>query len=160
MTDGDTDTLQRLRGNLALNGILTVEQRSVSTGPSTEGAGHQRALSNPELSCQQLLWGNDEAEAFLARTMIPQANDTSTGFDLVFGSDLVYVDKVIAPLFETVRKVLKHPNGSFLMAHCIRREGNEVTIDKVLDRSQAVGLVHTIIPTEEDDVVLIKFRHS
>lgn len=136
LTDGDTDVLQRLRDNVSRNQL-----------PDDE---HTNKLTH---SCSQLLWGRDQALEFLKRDYV-----NNEKFDVIFGSDLVYVTKVITPLFETVATLLSKASDDsrFLMAHCSRRQGNEVKVDMVLDAAEALGLKHTVVKSR-GDISLIEF---
>jgi hypothetical protein len=129
LTDGDTDTLKQLRQNVQNN--IQDDDESIE--------------------CKQLLWGNDHAVEFLQQ----QSNIT---FDLIIGSDLLYVTSVIQPLFETVRELLKPNSGKFLMAHCCRRVGNEVTLDEVLSVACDLGLDYKEKLRNDEDIVLYSFE--
>ena len=127
LTDGDSDTLLQLRANIELNGPLPIR-------------------------CHQLLWGTETATTFLKR----HASDEP--FDIIFGSDLIYVEKVISPLFDTVETLLgTKPNSKFIMAHCCRRQGNEVDLDMVLAAAKEAGFEHTVAK-EEDDIFVFVFE--
>ena len=129
LTDGDTDTLSQLRRNTDQNKLDDFAEN---------------------VSCHQLLWGEATARRFL---------DNHCGgihFDKMIGSDLVYVPKVVPPLFECVRTLLSR-DGEFIMAHCARREGSSVTVDMVLDGACSAGLDHSLV-TEEDDISVFSFR--
>ena len=127
LTDGDTDTLLQLRANIELNGPLPIR-------------------------CHQLLWGTETATTFLER----HASDEP--FDIIFGSDLIYVEKVISPLFDTVATLLStKPNSKFTMAHCCRRQGNEVDLNMVLAAATEAGFEHTVAK-EEDDIFVFVFQ--
>lgn len=133
LTDGDTDTLKQLRQNVSNN---------TSAGDDT-------------ITCKQLLWGEQHAKNYLS-----QQSDKKKHFDLILGSDLIYVQSVIRPLFETVRTLLcKHENAKFLMAHCSRREGNEVELSMVLDCAREEGFEYDTM-VEDDDISLFSFRRK
>ncbi|KAL9178351.1 hypothetical protein ACHAXT_001779 [Thalassiosira profunda] len=129
LTDGDTDALKQLRENVK----------------------HNSDKDDDRISCCQLLWGEDSAKAFLAR-------HNGRKFDRIIGSDLIYVNAVTRPLFETARVLLKEEEDSkFLMAHCARREGNEVKLSTVLDVATEEGFGHEVL-VEEDDISVFCFR--
>jgi len=131
LTDGDTDTLKQLRRNIKNN------------TPEEDNA----------ISCRQLLWGEEHAKIFLKE-------EEGCKFDLILGSDLIYVTSVIRPLFETVRVLLSTTiiSGSkFLMAHCARREGNEVDLSMVLDVATQEGFVYEAL-MEDDDISVFCFK--
>jgi predicted nicotinamide N-methyase len=133
LTDGDTDTLQQLRRNISNN---------VSDSDDT-------------ISCRQLLWGERYAKDYLSQ----QTGGDKKHFDLILGSDLIYVQSVIQPLFETVKTLLStDENSKFLMAHCSRREGNEVELPMVLDVAKEQGFEFEILSEDDDDISLFCFR--
>ncbi|KAL3787369.1 hypothetical protein ACHAWO_000579 [Cyclotella atomus] len=130
LTDGDTDTLKQLRHNV------------------------QNNIDNQDnFECKQLLWGKDNALQFLQK----QSEETSK-FDLILGSDLLYVTSVIQPLFKTIHELLKPNDGKFFMAHCCRRVGNDVTLDEVLTIAHEMGFMCTEELRNDDDIVLYSFR--
>jgi len=135
LTDGDTDTLKQLRQNVSKN----------------------TSASDEKITCKQLLWGEQHARNYLS-----QQSDEKKHFDLILGSDLIYVQSVIRPLFETVRTLLcTHENAKFLMAHCSRREGNEVELSMVLDTAREEGFQYDImVEDEDDDISLFSFRRK
>ena len=102
-----------------------------------------------------MLWGEQHAKKYLS-----QQSGEKKHFDLILGSDLIYVQSVIQPLFETVKTLLcTHENAKFLMAHCSRREGNEVELSMVLDSAREEGFEYDII-VEDDDISLFSFRRK
>jgi predicted nicotinamide N-methyase len=131
LTDGDTDTLKQLRHNVQNN--IDLEDN---------------------VQCTQLLWGKDNALQFLEKQPVENGK-----FDLVIGSDLLYVTSVIQPLFETIHELLEPDDGKFLMAHCSRRVGNDVTLDKVLTVAQETGFECTEeLRNNDEDITLYSFR--
>lgn len=71
-------------------------------------------------------------------------------------TDLLYVNSVIRPLFETVCILLDDTEDSkFLMAHCSRREGNEVELSSVLDIAGEEGFGNEILLEEDDDILIM-----
>mmetsp|Transcript_28388 Transcript_28388/g.83503 ORF Transcript_28388/g.83503 Transcript_28388/m.83503 type:complete len:263 (-) Transcript_28388:172-960(-) len=129
LTDGDTDTLAQLRENVDRN-----------------------VKSEENVSCHQLLWGRETSEMFLKQ-------HGEREFDLLIGSDLVYVTGVIAVLWESVQVLLSKKGGIFLMAHCARREGNDVTVNSILEAAENAGFDHELL-NEEKDISLFEFRWS
>ena len=160
LTDGDTDTLHQLRQNVADN-----------TSASNDHQQH--------ISCHQLLWGSESTRQFCARHNLLLANKspaTANSIDLVIASDVIYVDKVIAPLFETVAVLLQQQKSgndqqeeetdnahtaatsqqpTFLMAHSDRREGSSVNLTMVLDGAKAAGLEPTILQEHAEEGIFI-----
>jgi hypothetical protein len=110
------------------------------------------------------------------------ASTSTSGVDLVFGSDLIYAPRVIGPLFETVSTLLKNGNRAdhlwqqqeknaisaatskksksvFLMAHSDRREGSSVTLNAVLDGAETAGLEFEILQkVEREGIYIVAFR--
>lgn len=157
LTDGDTDVMGQLRQNVQENPPPTEESTekddsNMSPTTHTDNSDLPHPSQQVNLTCVQLLWGRTPARTFL--------QDTADGepMDVIFGSDLVYVEKVITPLMETVTTLLAQPTGRFLMAHCARREGNEVTVDMVLEAAVEHGLQYDVLDQPEDDITLFCFR--
>ena len=139
LTDGDTDTLSQLRANIQRN--ITIKD--------DDKMNHE----HNNISCHQLLWGKETADAF--------SKAHGGNFDVIMGSDLVYVPKVIQPLFETVQTLLSKPNGIFVMAHCARRHGNEVKLEMIVDAADQAGFTCNVIVEDNDildDIYLYKFE--
>jgi len=89
LTDGDTNVLKLLRKNVVSN----------------------LSSDKDNISCQQLKWGEEEAQSFLSR----QNNEK---FDIIIGSDLLYTNlRNREPLFETVAVLLDDIQGKFILAH-------------------------------------------
>lgn len=131
LSDGDTDTLKQLRQNVKSN--------------TKDDEGN--------ISCKQLLWGEKHAKDYLS-----QQPEEESKFDIILGSDLIYVQQVIRPLFETVRVLLSDKDGSkFLMAHCARREGNEVELQMVFDVADEEGFSSEVL-IQDDDISVFSFR--
>ena len=138
LTDGDTDTLKQLRENVQYNAKVEDEGNNLS---------------------KQLLWGEKYAQSFLLNEQ-PEENDERK-FDFILGSDLIYVQSVIRPLFETVRILLNDKKDSkFLMAHCARREGNEVDLHMVLDVADKEGFTYEEVIKDGDISVFVFQRKS
>lgn len=161
LTDGDTETLYQLRQNVSNN----IEEEDTNC-----------------ISCHQLLWGQESARQFCARhNLLQEANDSnvSESIDLVIASDVIYVYKVIEPLFKTVSVLLQqHIDGNnnqndtgntysasaqqqeptFLMAHSDRRVGSSVNLNMILDGAKAAGLDPSILQEHaEEGIYIISF---
>ena len=132
LTDGDTDVLHQLRDNLERNKPKYIQRNS-----------------NISFACSQLLWQRERAIQYLEKI-------GGKPFDVIFGSDLIYVSKVIEPLFETVTALLDK-SGRFIMAHCARRHGNEVSVDMVLETADSFGLHYQVVE-RDDDISVFVFR--
>ena len=130
MTDGDTDVLKLLRSNIENN--IKIKDDSVS--------------------CQQLLWGKEHATTFLSQ----QTEERK--FDIILGSDLIYVNSVIKPLFESVRILLRdRKDCKFIMAHCSRRKGNEVDLSTVFNVADEFGFNKEILLEDSEDISIFAF---
>ena len=130
LTDGDTDVLKLLRSNIENN---TQEK-------------------DDSISCQQLLWGKEHAATFL----IQQPEERK--FDIILGSDLIYVNSVIKSLFDTVRILLRDAKDcKFIMAHCSRRKGNEVDLSTVFDVADELGFDKEILLEDAEDISIFAF---
>ena len=153
-TDGDTDTLKQLRANILHNCTTT---SSTPTDTSNE---------NRTISCHQLLWGTETTTKFIENYRLTKKDDddddgATRGFvDVIIGSDLIYVPQVILPLFETISLFLqKNPKALFLMAHCSRRVGNEVTEDMIIEAATRNNNLHyEIVLDEIEDISIYKFQ--
>mmetsp|Transcript_16458 Transcript_16458/g.23408 ORF Transcript_16458/g.23408 Transcript_16458/m.23408 type:complete len:295 (-) Transcript_16458:147-1031(-) len=135
MTDGDTDALSGMRQNVNLNTCTSDKDRLPS--------------SNHSLKCHQLRWGQDIGRfkvKILHDNDLECADINQTGvksessdyrFDVIMGSDIIYVEEIIEPLFDTVTQLLSHSNDAvFLLAYARRN----VKIDFVLQCAENHGL--------------------
>lgn len=121
MTDGDTDTLSAMRKNVAQNITCQKNQNQVE--------------------CRQLEWDHKKANQFRQRRGT---------FDLILGSDIIYVEQIIEPLFATVLQLLSNSKESqFWLAYARRN----VSIDLVLKEARRVGLQWTE-PVESEGVFI------
>lgn len=105
------------------------------------------------ISCRQLLWGLKSAKSF---------QSTHGMFDLILGSDLIYVKAVVGPLWDTVDTLLSD-DGVFIMAYCARRTESErnVTLDDILEASRLAGFSNECVDTfgneEGEDIYIHRF---
>ena len=130
LTDGDTDVLKLLRMNIENN----------------------TKAKDDSISCQQLLWGKEHATTFLSQQ--PEGRK----FDIILGSDLIYVNSVIKPLFESVRILLRDAKDcKFIMAHCSRRKGNEVDLSSVYKVADEFGFDKEILLEDSEDISIFAF---
>jgi predicted nicotinamide N-methyase len=159
-TDADIDTLHNLRQNFRR---VQQEQVELSDSSPFDHTNTNEATHNV-LTCQQLIWGNamhiqsvlqtlqlhcHRIETHTAATLgsgdepsmaLPtnaSAPSTPKKFDILLGSDIIYVEHVVEPLFHTVVQLLS-PHGVFLLAFARRN----VSIDYVLSVAQQQGLVY------------------
>ena len=104
MTDGDTQTSEKLRENVR------------------ENCSDDDAEAKNAIDCRQLIWGSPHMERF--------ANDEGQ-YDLVLGADVVYTPESREPLFDTVAHLLKKPHGKFVLSRYNKWHNveNEVVID-------------------------------
>ena len=147
MTDGDTDVLESMRYNVQIN-IRPPEICNTITSLETD--------MDELLPCRQLIWGQDQ-----------QLQDFKSywgTFDVIIGSDIIYQEAIIDPLFQTVRdlltpssvqqgdlhnpatlEVILSSQSVFLLAYARRN----VKIDLVLDSAMRHGLQYRIPETDE-----------
>ena len=92
MTDGDTQTLHRMRENVRHN-CVEVGDASVTVSNS--------------ISCRQLIWGSPHVEKFL---------EYHGEFDTIIGADVIYTQDSVQPLLDTVVCMLKKPRGKFVLS--------------------------------------------
>jgi predicted nicotinamide N-methyase len=154
LTDGDTDTLANLRRNVARNGRRP-QQHATTAGPdnnNNDDDDDDTAARTPYISCRQLVWGNSEHinnVLHCLRSVVVvgttadesrpdmESNNDQRYFDVILGSDIIYVEHVIEPLFDTVSQLLDKRSGVFLLAYCRRN----VSISLVLSAAQQRGMV-------------------
>lgn len=121
MTDGDSDSLSRMRQNVARNKQII-----------TKGCG--------TIHCKQLRWGRHLTE-FKKHCALPTPNGK---FDVIMGSDIIYTQDILDPLFKTVDFLLKDNsndvNGFFLLAYARRN----VKIDYVFETAEKYGFQWTM----------------
>jgi predicted nicotinamide N-methyase len=128
LSDGDSDSLSNMRKNI---------QRNNSLIPTSTN-----------IQCLQLKWGQRIAE-FKAKCNLP----TPSGlFDLVMGSDIIYVETILEPLFQTVDALLS-PSGSFVLAYARRN----VKIDLVFQTAEKFGFQWTE-PTSSEGCFVFQRR--
>jgi Lysine methyltransferase len=133
LTDGDSDALQYLRANVEKNvpqPQKRVENDSIDATPTTT-----------PVFVRQLVWG--EAAAFLLTY--------SERFDTVLGSDIIYVEEILEPLWRTVDDLVT-PDGAFLLAFARRN----VPIDRVFETAAAHGFAWTRDESKSEGVVVFR----
>jgi predicted nicotinamide N-methyase len=122
LTDGDTDALSFMRSNVASN-----------CGDSSSANS-----SSNSIQCRQLVWGNKERLSDLVRQHTTPSDadneNKNEGFHLILGSDIIYVEEILDPLFESVERLLA-VNGRFWLAYARRN----VKIDLVLETAARHG---------------------
>ena len=100
LTDGDTDTLAEMRNNVQLNVQQQQQQQYEYEQQQQYQQQHHQQHSNDKCQCHchQLRWGH-------ARTIQALLHKYGT-FDVIMGSDIIYVEEIIEPLFDTVSQLL------------------------------------------------------
>jgi predicted nicotinamide N-methyase len=135
LTDGDSDALHYLRANVEKN--VPQPQKRVENDIID---GTQAAAP---AFVRQLVWG--EAASFLTTD--------SERFDTVIGSDIIYVEEILEPLWRTVDDLVT-PAGAFLLAFARRN----VPIDRVFETASTHGFAWTCDDSNSEGV--IEFRRA
>jgi predicted nicotinamide N-methyase len=110
LSDGDTETLREMRHNVKL---------------ATSNGG---ALPGTNIHCQQLVWGK----------RLKDFQEHYGTFDVILASDVIYVEEVLEPLFDTVTTLMKE-SGKFFLSYARRN----VNIDLVFASATRHGLQWT-----------------
>lgn len=123
--------LLELGAGLGLCGILASKlgaPRVVLTDGDSNALARMRdnlhLNSCSSTSCHQLVWGED----------LDRFDERHGTFDLILGSDIIYVEEIIEPLWNTVDRLLIR-DGEFWLAFARRN----VSIDLVLDHAGKHG---------------------
>lgn len=114
LTDGDTDTLMNLRTNVSKN----------CCNEALPDVGSEGTRRTTPIQCRQLVWGN-----------ATQIDLMKLKFDTILGSDIIYVEDILDPLWETVSRLLVPNTGRFLLSYARRN----VSIDLVLATATKYG---------------------
>jgi predicted nicotinamide N-methyase len=128
MTDGDVETLENLRRNVARNHCHG-DSDSSSSSPNK-----QHTTTIPTISCPQLIWGQTE--------QYPPTHS----IDILLAADIIYVTEILVPLWETVDAILAL-DGKFVLAYARRN----VPMELVLEHATLHGFVWTC-PVEAEGV--------
>ena len=131
LTDGDSHTLQLLRSNI---------QRNITTTTSTSTGDGEKRIQSKEIACHQLLWGRQYALDFLERQ---STRDEETTFDIIIGSDIIYAECILQPLWETIKVLLTKEIGIFIMAFSSGRQVGPIS--NVLDVAENAGFSHKCV---------------
>ena len=126
LTDGDTDTLKTLRDNVQRNIKRTTTNEEKLENKNESAVSH---LNSTIISCQQLVWGNQE--------QVDSFKQQVQTFDTIIGSDIIYVEEILNPLFDTVRQLLDEKDGKFLLSYARRN----VSIDLVFATATKYGFI-------------------
>jgi predicted nicotinamide N-methyase len=147
LTDGDTDALKFMRANVAANCMDTNTSSSVD---EIENAKEGRHSTNRTIQCRQLVWGDNGRVDDLKH----QYTDDNQGFHLVLGSDIIYVEEILDPLFQSVDRLLAD-GGAFWLAYARRN----VKIDLVLETADRYGFTYET-PDDTEGVFVFQRRHQ
>lgn len=128
MTDGDTDALENMRRNVDSN-LGDVVGLEVGNDSNVEEVKSTPLYSESVLPCIQLRWGQN-LEAFKTYVACKQNVMQFSGFDVIMGSDIIYVEEILDPLFDTVIELLSDSAEAFLLLAYARRN---VKIDLVFE---------------------------
>jgi predicted nicotinamide N-methyase len=142
LTDGDTDALKFMRANVAANCSNT------SSVDETENAKKGSHSTNRTIQCRQLVWGENDRVDDLKH----QYTGDNQGFHLVLGSDIIYVEEILDPLFQSVDRLLAD-GGAFWLAYARRN----VKIDLVLETADRHGFTYE---TPDDTEGVFVFRRT
>ena len=127
LTDGDVNSLANLRQNVWVN-----------TSPEDDDS----------IAVRQLIWGEDTADVF---------REDHGEFDYVFGSDLLYSNRLaIRHLFETVDKLMTE-GGKFVLAHSVRYG---VRLETTLQSAKFHRLLYEIVGWSGEICVVVYRRMS
>uniref|UniRef100_A0A7S1Y3T4 Calmodulin-lysine N-methyltransferase n=1 Tax=Grammatophora oceanica TaxID=210454 RepID=A0A7S1Y3T4_9STRA len=113
LTDGDTDTLKEMKQNVEANCRSAI---SASGGIVAE-----------TITCHQLRWGH----------RLDEFRERHGTFDTILAADVVYLEEMLHPLFDTVVKLLDRDRGRFLLSYTRRN----VNIDLVLNSARERNFV-------------------
>jgi predicted nicotinamide N-methyase len=119
ITDGDSESLAGMRVNVESNAVGSA------------------------VRCRQLRWGMQLPE--FARHVSPDVR-TDGRFDVLIGSDIIYVESILDPLFLTVDLLLTEDStGTFILAYARRN----VKIDLVFSTAEKFNFEWTLPDGEE-----------
>lgn len=127
-TDGDVDTLCLLQDNLNLN---------------------KENFATDDIACLKLAWGNkDDIDTV-------RAASNGTGYQLVIGTDVTYIQETVPLLFETAKTLLIEPTEGaaeepplLILCHRIRRVAESDIISSATAHGfLVVGLWDTDVPS-------------
>lgn len=99
LSDGDTDTLQEMRHNVALNTNI------------------RYVCSDTNIRCEQLVWSR----------RLKDFQKYFGTFDVILASDVIYVEEILEALFATV-VTLMNVKGKFLLSYARRNVNIELVL--------------------------------
>lgn len=139
--------IRQLGAGLGLCGILAKHLGAVSvtlTDGDTDAIANLRsnvARNTTDVVVKQLIWG------------VPQ-RDAIGLCDTIIGSDIIYLEEMLEPLWATVNDILA-PTGTFLLAFARRN----VSIDLVFEKADQFGFTW-LMPDQTEEGVIIFRRKS
>lgn len=144
LTDGDTDSLAQMRSNVDSN---LGDEKSTQNSDDDDNVPILKP-STYQLPCCQLRWGKN-IEKFKQKWTIFEGIKYP-GFDVILGSDIIYVEEILDPLFTTVINLLApSPDACFLLSYARRN----VNIDLVFECAKRHNLKWTE-PGENEGVYI------
>lgn len=145
ITDGDSESLEGMRVNVDKNkGILlpgVVDCKQLRWG---------MALSAFSRHCQKTAVNTDDGN------VTPLAGSSQYRFDTIIGSDIIYTEGILDPLFTTVNALLALRGGKFVLAYARRN----VKIDLVFETATRHGFEWTSIDTSEGCFVFTRLTND
>ncbi|EFA77851.1 hypothetical protein PPL_09349 [Heterostelium album PN500] len=115
LSDGDTATFDQLNKNIELNSHLY----NVN-GPSSSSLSQSK-----KPKAIKLRWGKDETLEQLKSDLCFQP------YDIIIGSDLIYQDSSIEPLFYTVNQLLAETSDATFYLSFLDRKNHLPTVERV-----------------------------
>jgi predicted nicotinamide N-methyase len=135
LTDGDTHTISNLKQN--------IQKNCPSSCAEPLQVSKKEEDNINKILCQQLIWGHPEQMQLYEEQ----------AYDIIIGSDIIYIEDILIPLWDTVRYLLQPEGGYFLLAYARRN----VSIDLVLDIAKQYGF-HWDEPSDHEGVYV--FHHN
>lgn len=130
ITDGDSASLTGMRENVIRNNCY-----------NSDGC----------IACKQLRWGS-KLEEFKRMTIV-EGGIVDGRFETIMGSDIIYVESILEPLFQTVDACLRS-DGTFILAYARRN----VKIDLVFSTAHLFGFEWSQSDGEEGCFVFTRMR--
>jgi predicted nicotinamide N-methyase len=99
------------------------------------------AIQNKAIGKQSTSASNAMPLTSVVKVMDHNQGQEQMKFDLILGSDIIYVEHVVEPLFDTVHELLLHDGGTFVLAFARRN----VSIDYVLEIAHQKGFSYEYV---------------
>lgn len=124
-TDGDVDVLENLRYNIDFNsGASVAAGEPAAHVDATSSESKSEDAPKEAIQCPQLVWGEKPKE-------FEHEYDKP---DVIIGTDVLYFEKCLEPIWQTVDALLK-PDGKFLLSFAT----HSVTVAEVLEAARQYG---------------------